>query len=97
MPLKCLPPKLSQVRPWIKYLLVRLGIFAVVLAVLLVLQVNPFLAAVIAAVASFVISYIFFRKMRDAVAAEFKTRNEKPEPVKNVDTEAEDAAMDRLE
>jgi hypothetical protein len=85
------------VRPWIKYLLVRLGIFAVVLAALLVLQVNPYLSAVIAAVASLVISYIFFRKMRDAVAAELATRNEKPEPLRNADTEAEDAALDRLE
>jgi hypothetical protein len=85
------------VRPWIKYLLVRLGIFAVVLAVLLVLQVNPYLSAVIAAVASLVISYIFFRKMRDAVAAELAARNEKPQPLRNADTEAEDAALDRLE
>jgi L-lactate permease len=85
------------VRPWIKYLLVRLGIFAIALALLLVFQVDPFLATIIAAVASFVISYIFFRGMRDAVAAEFKSRNEKPEPVKNVDTVAEDEALDRLE
>lgn len=84
-------------RPWIKYLLVRLGIFAVVLAALLIFQVNPFLAAVIAAIASFVISYIFFRKMRDAVAAEFAARDNKPEPLRNADTEAEDAALDRLE
>ena len=84
-------------RPWIKYLLVRLGIFAVVLALLLIFQVDPFLSAVIAAVASFVISYIFFRRMRDAVAAELAARNEKPQPLTNVDTEAEDAALDRLE
>jgi uncharacterized membrane protein YqgA involved in biofilm formation len=84
-------------RPWIKYSLIRLGIFVVVLAILLVLQVNPFLATVIAAVAGFVISYVFFRKVRDQVAAEFATRNEKPEPIKNVDTDAEDEALDRLE
>ena len=54
-------------RPWIKYSLIRLGIFVVVLAILLVLQVNPFLATVIAAVAGFVISYVFFRKVRDQV------------------------------
>jgi len=84
-------------RPWIKYSLIRLGIFVVVLAVLLVLNVNPFLATVVAAVAGFVISYVFFRKVRDQVAAEFATRNEKPEPIKNVDTDAEDEALDRLE
>ena len=84
-------------RPWIKYSLIRIGIFVVVLAVLLVLQVNPYLSAISAAVAQFVISYVFFRKLRDRVAAEFATRNEKPEPIKNVDTEAEDDALDRLE
>jgi ABC-type bacteriocin/lantibiotic exporter with double-glycine peptidase domain len=84
-------------RPWIKYSLIRLAIFVVVLAVLLILQVNPFIATVVAAVAGFVISYIFFRKIRDQVAAEFAARNEKPEPIKNVDTDAEDEALDRLE
>jgi hypothetical protein len=84
-------------RPWIKYSLIRLSIFVVVLAVLLILQVNPFIATVIAAVAGFVVSYIFFRKIRDQVAAEFAARNEKPEPIKNVDTDAEDEALDRLE
>jgi hypothetical protein len=84
-------------RPWVKYTLIRVGIFVVVLTVLLVLQVNPFLATVVAAVAGFVIAYIFFRKIRDQVAAEFATRNEKPEPIKNVDTDAEDEALDRLE
>jgi uncharacterized membrane protein YdjX (TVP38/TMEM64 family) len=84
-------------RPWIKYSLIRLSIFVVVLAVLLILQVNPFIATVIAAIAGFVVSYIFFRKVRDQVAAEFAARNEKPEPIKNVDTDAEDEALDRLE
>jgi ABC-type bacteriocin/lantibiotic exporter with double-glycine peptidase domain len=84
-------------RPWVKYTLIRLGIFVVVLTVLLVLQVNPYLSAIAAAVAQFVISYVFFRKLRDQVAAEFAVRNEKPEPLKNVDTDAEDEALDRLE
>jgi uncharacterized membrane protein YdjX (TVP38/TMEM64 family) len=84
-------------RPWIKYSLIRLSIFVVVLAVLLILQVNPFIATVIAAVAGFVVSYIFFRKIRDQVAAEFAARNEKPQPIKNVDTDAEDEALDRLD
>jgi ABC-type bacteriocin/lantibiotic exporter with double-glycine peptidase domain len=86
-----------RMRPWIKYSLIRLSIFAVVLAALLVLQVNVFVASVAAAVAGLVISYIFFRRVRDQVAAEFAARNEKPEPIKNVDTDAEDEALDRLD
>jgi hypothetical protein len=85
------------VRPWIKYSLIRLGVFVVVLAVLLMLNVNPFVAAIVAAVAGFALSYIFFRKIRDEVAAELAARGAKPVPVKNVDTEAEDDALDRLE
>jgi len=85
------------VRPWIKYLLVRIGIFVVVLAVLLVFQVNPFIAAVVAAIAGFVLAYVFFRKLRDEVAREFAARNEKPVIIKNADTDAEDEALDRLE
>jgi hypothetical protein len=84
-------------RPWITYSLIRLAIFIVVLAVLLAVQVNPYLATVIAAVAGFAISYVFFRGLRDRVAIELARRNEKPEPVKNVDTDAEDEALDRLE
>lgn len=86
-----------RVPAWIKYLLVRLGIIAVVLAVLLVFQVNPYVATVVAVVAGFVLSYIFFRGMRDRVATEFAARNEKPEPIRNVDTDAEDEALDKLE
>lgn len=83
-----------DVRPWIKYSLIRLGIFIVVLAILLVVGVNPYVSAIVAAVAGFVLSYIFFRKLRGQVAEEFAKRNEKPEPVKNVDTDAEDEALD---
>jgi uncharacterized membrane protein YdjX (TVP38/TMEM64 family) len=84
------------VRPWIKYSLIRLAIFVVALAALLIFGVNPFLAAVVAAIAGFVLSYIFFRKVRDEVAAELASRSAKPLAVKNVDTDAEDEALDRL-
>jgi hypothetical protein len=85
------------VRPWIKYSLIRLAIFVVVLVALLIVGMNPFLAAVVAAVAGFALSYIFFRRIRDAVAAELAARGTKPLAVKNVDTDAEDDALDRLE
>ena len=84
-------------RPWIKYSLIRLSIFVVVLAVLLVIGMNPFLAALVAALAGFALSYIFFRKIRDEVAAELAARGTKPLPVRNVDTDAEDEALDRLD
>ena len=84
-------------RPWIKYSLIRLAIFVVVLGALLLGGVNPFLAAIVAAIAGFALSYIFFRKIRDQVAAELAARGTRPLAVKNVDTDAEDDALDRLE
>jgi hypothetical protein len=83
------------VSAWIKYTLLRLGIFIVALVILLVCGVNPYISAVVAAIAGFVLSYIFFRKLRGEVAAELVRRNEKPEPITNADTEAEDEALDR--
>lgn len=47
------------------YTLIRVGIFAVVLAVLLLLQIQPFIAAIVAALISLCISIIFLRKPRD--------------------------------
>lgn len=47
------------------YTLIRLGIFAVVLAVLLLLQIQPFIAAIVAALISLCISIIFLRKPRE--------------------------------
>ena len=84
-------------RPWIKYSLIRLAIFVVVLVALLVGGVNPYLSAVVAAVAGFALSYIFFRKIRDQVAAELAARGTTPRPVTNVDNDAEDEALDRLD
>jgi ABC-type bacteriocin/lantibiotic exporter with double-glycine peptidase domain len=85
------------VRPWVKYSLIRLAIFIVVLAILLIIGMNPFLAAIVAAVAGFALSYIFFRRIRDEVAAELAARGTRAVAVKNVDTDAEDDALDHLE
>jgi membrane associated rhomboid family serine protease len=77
------------VRPWIKYTLVRVIIFAVILAVLLLVGVPTILAAVIAALGGLGISFLFFRKLRDEVALEMANRRKTPAPRK--DDEEEDA------
>jgi L-lactate permease len=82
------------VRPLLKYSLIRIGIFIVALAILLIVGVNPYISAIVAAVAGFVLSYVFFRKLRMQVAADFAARNEKPEAIRNVDTDAEDEVLD---
>jgi uncharacterized membrane protein YjjB (DUF3815 family) len=62
------------VKPWVKYSLIRLGVFAVTFAVLLALEVQWWLAALIAAVIGFCVAYVFFGKLRDAVAHDLQTR-----------------------
>ena len=57
-------------RPWIAYTLVRVGLFAVFFAVLYVLGLQWWLAALIAAALGFCVAYIFFRPMRERVALE---------------------------
>jgi ABC-type bacteriocin/lantibiotic exporter with double-glycine peptidase domain len=55
---------------WIPYTLVRVGLFAVSLVVLMLLGLEVWLAALIAAAIGFLVSYIFFRGMRARVAGE---------------------------
>jgi membrane protein implicated in regulation of membrane protease activity len=77
------------VSPWIQYTLLRLGLFAAALGVLLALQLDWWWAAIIATVIAMTVSYIFFGKLRDAVALDLAARREKP--VVDPDGEAEDA------
>lgn len=73
--------------PWILYITIRVGLFALVLGVMLALGFDPFFAALIAAVVSLAISLIFFGKQRSAVSeAIYKFNNKKTDK----DTESED-------
>lgn len=75
---------------WVRYSLIRFGLFAVVFAGLLLLQLNPIAAALIAAVAGFCLAYIFFRPQRDAVVAEFAARRKAEKALPASDEAAED-------
>lgn len=57
-------------RPWIAYTLVRLGLFAGVFALLYLLGLEWWLAAILAAVIGFLVAYIFFRNLRGRMAGE---------------------------
>jgi hypothetical protein len=77
--------------PWVNYLVLRIGTFAVILTIMLLLQFDPFYASAIAAVLALAISLIFFSKQRNAVStAIYEARNKKNDS----DTDAEDAAED---
>jgi len=80
------------VKPWIAYTLLRLGLFAGVFTLLMISGVEPWLSAVIAAILGFAISYVFFSKLRDAVALSLAASRERPSH--DPDRDAEDAAAD---
>ena len=73
--------------PWLLYVTIRVGIFAGILAIMLLLQFDAFFAALIAAVLSLAISILFLGKQRSAVSeAIYKARQSKADR----DTVAED-------
>jgi len=76
-------------RPWIAYTLVRLGIFAAAFALLFILGLPWWLAAVLAAVIGFLVAYIFFRDLRDRVARDLA--NARAGAEERSDEDAEDA------
>ena len=76
-------------KPWVKYTIVRLGVFLVALVVFVLLLPNPYLATLLAALVAFCVSYIFFARLRREVALELAERRSRPEPLDR-DSLAED-------
>ena len=54
--------------PWLVFALTRVGLFILVLAVLIVLGIDPILSAMIAAVVGLAVSLIFLGRQRDNVS-----------------------------
>ena len=73
--------------PWLKFFLLRLGTFAVILAILLLLQFDPFYASFISAVLALASSLIFFNRQRDEVS---KSIYERRHAERDKDSKTED-------
>ena len=78
----------GKVKPWVTYTLLRLGLFAAVFAVLMLLNVAWWLSAILAAIIGLCVSYIFFGGLRDAVARDIAAR--RAAPASDVDASVED-------
>jgi membrane protein implicated in regulation of membrane protease activity len=82
------------------YSLIRIGMFAVVLAALLLLlpDIASWISAVIAAIIAFTLSYIFLRGPREAVSRSMYEARQKGEPTVGTvigdDENVEDAAVE---
>ncbi len=88
-----------MLKSWLTYLALRIGVFAVILAALLLLQLDPLFAALIAAVASLAISLIFFSKQRDVLSAQIYERVQHRAKFgqQDADSDLENAALDSAE
>jgi hypothetical protein len=76
------------VKPWLSYTLIRLGLIAAVLTVLLLLGVEGWIAAIFAALVGLCVAYLFFRPQRDRLISSVM----KPEPT--TDDDIEDSLAD---
>ena len=82
-----------RVSPWFRYSLIRLGLFAGTFSLLLVLGIVWWASALFATAISFTVSYIFFAKLRSAVAEDLATRVRNSKRVDD-DSAIEDGEID---
>jgi hypothetical protein len=77
------------------YSIVRLALFGAILALLMFLSVEGWLAAILAAVIALCLSYIFFAAERDKVALSIHEWRERDATVKGRDESDEDFEISR--
>lgn len=83
--------------PWILYTAARLGVFAVVLAVLLLIGFDGYYSVAIAAVLSLAFSLIFLNKQRDAISKNIydRVKKNKSEGLEDAESDLENEILDR--
>ncbi|HKU29378.1 MAG TPA: DUF4229 domain-containing protein [Arthrobacter sp.] len=83
--------------PFIKYSLIRLGLFLPLFVVFALLHIGLLLAAIYAGLIAFAISFLFFKKQRDDATASMRERfSGRAKPIRSA-LEIEDADIeDRL-
>ena len=75
--------------PWVKYLLLRVGTFLVILAGMLALRLDAYFSTMIAAVMALSLSLLFFGKQRDEVSKSiYESRNKKNDSDSNHEDQA---------
>ncbi|MEX1078186.1 MAG: DUF4229 domain-containing protein [Homoserinimonas sp.] len=77
---------------WILYSLFRVGLFAAALAAMLLIGLEWWLAAIVATMLAFAISYIFFSEPRDALARDIHERRQSS--AVDPDSDVENAVLD---
>jgi hypothetical protein len=88
-----------QSRTWVWFSVIRIGLFAVVLTVLLfVLPVEPWISTVVAAVIAFCLSFLFLGRPRAELARQLDRARRGEQVPKRApsDDDVEDAAIDHI-
>ena len=85
---------MKSVPVWLWYTVLRIVLFAVPLAVLLMAGVNPWVSAAVAAVFGLSASLIFLRRPRESIATDLYAARHREAPAVRADDEEEDAAVD---
>jgi len=83
--------------PWLLYSLARLGVFAAILTVLLLVGFNGYYSVAIAAVLSLAFSLIFLNKQRQALSQSIydRVKKNKTEGIDDADSDLENDILDR--
>jgi len=84
---------------WANYLFIRIGLFVGILVILLLLNVEQFAAAILAAVLSLAISLLFFNRQRNAVSEAVYRAVEKRKNLGETDADSdhENAVLDNAD
>lgn len=86
---------MKSVPAWVLYTVYRILAFAVPLTLLLLLGIEPWLAALLAAIIGFCLSYILLRTPREEVARDLYAATQRKKAPVHSDDETEDAAIDQ--
>lgn len=82
---------------WLKYTVLRVLLFAVPFAVLMLAGVTWWLSAIVAALFGLAASAVFLRGSRDEMSRTLYAARHREEPAPMADDDAEDAAVDARE
>lgn len=86
--------RVKRIPSWLTYTVLRLLVFAVPLAILLLVGVVWWLAVIAAALIGLCLSYIFLSRPRNAVSSDLYAVRHRETPARSEDADAEDAAID---
>ncbi|MDN4613678.1 DUF4229 domain-containing protein [Leifsonia sp. F6_8S_P_1B] len=85
---------MKRIPSWLTYTVLRLLVFAVPLAILLLVGLVWWLAVIAAALIGLCLSYIFLSRPRNAVSSDLYAARHRETPAPSEDADAEDAAID---